>query len=357
MIIFKKIVVLIWGMLIVFTLTSTTQINIFASSNINGNYEKVANVAVLQYNLNDPYIARVAQYMKDIAKENPNKVKYTFYDSKNNEAVQNEILDSLLKSNYNILMVEPVNLKETAVISIVDKVKPLNIPLIFFGIEPQVAKKVSEDYDKAVFIGLNRDESAIAQGKIIVDLWKNSKDVIDKNGDNILEYVLLRGDVNSPIAAERTKYVISTINDSGTKTNELAVINANWSEELAKNAIESLFLRYGSKIEAIIANADIMAIGAIEGLQKYGYNAGDKSKSIAVVGIDGLTEAIELIDKGFMTGTVIQDPKIYAESIYAITMNVINNVDPLENTNLKAIDNTIIIPVTYQVYTGKPSIS
>ena len=51
-----------------------------------------------------------------------------------------------------------------------------------------------------------------------------------------------------------------------------------------------------------------MAIGAIEALQKYGYNKGDKSKYIPVVGIDGIPEAKDLINKGFMTGTVIQDP-------------------------------------------------
>ena len=51
-----------------------------------------------------------------------------------------------------------------------------------------------------------------------------------------------------------------------------------------------------------------MAIGAVEALQAYGYNKGDKSKNIIVVGIDGLPEAKDLIDKGIMTGTIIQDP-------------------------------------------------
>ena len=37
-----------------------------------------------------------------------------------------------------------------------------------------------------------------------------------------------------------------------------------------------------------------MAIGAIETLQRYGYNTGDKSKYVSVVGIDGISEA-----KGF----------------------------------------------------------
>lgn len=67
-----------------------------------------------------------------------------------------------------------------------------------------------------------------------------------------------------------------------------------------------MFLRYNGKIEAIISNNDAMAIGTIEALQKYGYNTGDMSKYITVVGVDGLAESIDLIDKGLMTGTIFK---------------------------------------------------
>lgn len=111
-----------------------------------------------------------------------------------------------------------------------------------------------------------------------------------------------------------------------------------------------MYLKYDGKIEAIISNNDAMAVGAIEALQKYGYNTGDKSKNVAVVGIDGLPEAINLIDKGFMTGTIIQDPKVEAEMFYTIGMNMVNNLNPLENTNYKMVDGEIIIPFPYNAY-------
>ena len=88
--------------------------------------------------------------------------------------------------------------------------------------------------------------------------------------------------------------------------------------------MESLFLRYGGKIEAIISNNDAMAIGAIKALQKYGYNKGDKSKYIPVVGIDGIPEAKDLINKGIMTGTVSQDPNETAEALYTVGMNLVS---------------------------------
>lgn len=99
-----------------------------------------------------------------------------------------------------------------------------------------------------------------------------------------------------------------------------------------------------------------MAIGAIEALQKYWYNTGDKSKYISVVGIDGLPEAKDLIDKGLIAGTVIQDTKVIADGLFVIEMNLINNVNPLENTNSKVKDGVIIVNPTLQQYVSKNNI-
>ncbi|NYC75466.1 ABC-type sugar transport system substrate-binding protein [Clostridium beijerinckii] len=96
-----------------------------------------------------------------------------------------------------------------------------------------------------------------------------------------------------------------------------------------------------------------MAIGAVEALQKYGYNKGEKSKNIAVVGIDGIPEAKSLIDKGFMTGTVIQDPKVLAEVFYNVGMNLVNNLSPTENTKYNVVDGEIIVPFPYEEYIKK----
>jgi methyl-galactoside transport system substrate-binding protein len=83
----------------------------------------------------------------------------------------------------------------------------------------------------------------------------------------------------------RTRYTILAINNAGIKVEELASQDDKWNRELSKSTIDALFLRYNGKIEAIIANNDDMAIGAVEALQKYGYNNGNKMKTIAVIGI------------------------------------------------------------------------
>ena len=349
----RKIIILILVTLIILTLKSTTQVNIFASSSLNSNNRKIANIAVIVHRLDDTYMIRLRESLENIEKDKQNNVKFTFFDGKNNISIQNEIIDSAIRNNYDLLILNLADKRENIVVDILNRTKGENIPVILMNISPEVVSKVSNIYDKVAFVLPDSKQAGTSEGKIIIDLWNNKKNSIDKNGDGILQYVLLKGRVNDPQAIDRTKYVISTINDSGIKTQEIALIDANWLKELAESSINNLFLKYNGSIEAIISNNDAMAIGAIEALQKYGYNKGDNSKNIAVIGIDGLPESKDLIDKGFMTGTVIQDSNVLAQMLYTIGINLINNLTSTENTNYKTVNGEIIIPYPYDIYMGK----
>lgn len=50
---------------------------------------------------------------------------------------------------------------------------------------------------------------------------------IDKNGDNIIQYIMLKGNAESLTTIARTKYSIETINNAGIQTEEIAAINSN----------------------------------------------------------------------------------------------------------------------------------
>lgn len=281
--ILRKMIMLTMITLMIFSIISNTKMNTFASSSLNHNNRKIANIAILLPSFEDFYSIQLKQSLENIQKENENKVKFTFYDGKNNISVQSETLDSLRQDNIDLVIANLADSRENAVEDIISKAKQSNITIIFLGVGSQVIAKVSKLYDKATFTLPNSQEAGTIEGNILVNLWNTNKKVIDNNNDNIMQYIMLKGETDSIIANERTESSISTLNNSGIHTDQLALIHANWSKELAKNAIESLFLRYAGKIEAIISNNDAMALGAIEALQKYGYNKGDKSKHIRFV--------------------------------------------------------------------------
>jgi methyl-galactoside transport system substrate-binding protein len=336
--------------MIVFTINTTLICNIqnnFYISSISA----IANppkVGVLLYNFKDQYISLVKQSLENIEKENPNKIKFYFYDAKDNQAIQNSDIGNLIASNIDLLLINLVNTNQSTVSDIVSKANSKNIPLIFFNIQLPIDIKISSN--KVFVIATDSKVSGVMQGNILVDLWNKNKNAIDKNNDNVLQYIMLQGKTTNEAAINRTIYSISTLNDNGIKTQELALKVCNWEQDCAKIAINSLFLKYNGNIEAIISNNDAMAIGAIEALQVHGYNKGDKTKTIPVVGVDAIPEARELISKGFMAGTVIQNPKDLANALYSVGLNLVYNRDPLDGTDYKwAKEGTIEIP--YYEYT------
>jgi methyl-galactoside transport system substrate-binding protein len=326
---------------------------VICKSNVIGAISSVAitepvKVGVLLHRFDDAYISLVRESLEEIQRENEGKVKFTFFDGKGDQSIQNESIDTLLEQkDVDILLLNLVDVGSTKVN--INKIKENNIPVILFNREP-VDIEAIKSYKNAYFVGTNAEEAGVLQGKILIDAWNANKEVIDKNKDNIMQYIMLEGARNNIEAIARTKHSVLTINEAGIKTQELALRVGNWEQSLAQDATEALLLKYGDKIEAIIANNDSMAIGSITALKAHGYNNGDKTKTIPVVGIDAIPEATNLIRKGFMTSTVIQDAPAMAKALYIIGMNLIYGKDPLEGTEYKFDQTMVSIRIPYKEY-------
>jgi len=335
-----------------------TMISILASCNKNVTSTsgrvaegKPVKVAVLLHRFDDAYISLVRESLEEIQRENQGKVEFTFFDGKEDQAIQNESIDELIqKKDVDLFLLNLVDTRSTQ--EVINKIKENNIPVVLFNREPVDIEAV-RSYKNAYFVGTNAEEAGVLQGKIIIDAWNANKEVIDKNKDNILQYIMLEGQRDNLEAIARTKYSILTINQAGIKTQELALSVSDWEESLAKDATEALLLRYGDKIEAVISNNDSMAIGAIKALQAQGYNKGDKARTILVVGVDAIPEAQDLIRKGFMTSTVIQDAPAMAKALYNVGMNLVYNRNPLEGTEYKFDNTGVSIRIPYREYINK----
>lgn len=305
-------------------------------------------VGVCLYKFDDTYISTVRQNLQKIQEENAGKVEFTFYDGKGDQAIQNDSIDTLLQKDTDLLM---VNLVDTgASQAVIDKIKKSEKPLVLFNREPSAESIKS--YDKAMFVGTNAKEAGVLQGEILAETWKNNKE-LDKNGDGVMQYVMLKGEPDNPEAIARSEYSVSTINEKGIKTKELANQVCNWDQGTAQNTVEAWFSRYGEEIEVVISNNDGMAQGAIAALQAQGYNNGDAKKTIPVVGVDATAAAQDLISKGFMTGSVLQDAPAMANALYKCGMNLVEGKSGVEGTDYKFDDTGVSVRIPYQPYTNK----
>lgn len=321
--------------------------NNLLSNSLNITRQNPVKVGVLLYKADDAYISEVRQSLEDIQKENEGKVEFTFFDAKGDQSIQDKSLDELLKQGVDLLMVNLVD--TTAAQTVINKIKPNNVPVILFNREPATTDAI-KSYGRSLFVGTDAAEAGILQGEILIEAWNNNKKYIDTDRNNVMQYIMLKGERDNLEAIARTKYSISTVNDYGIKTEEIALRVCDWDKQRAKDTTEALLLNYGNKIEVIVANNDSMAIGAVEALQQQGYNKGDKTRTIPVVGVDALPEARELIKKGFMTGSVIQDARAMAEAMYAVGLNLVDAKNPLEGTKYEFDSTGVSIRIPYAGY-------
>lgn len=314
-------------------------------SGCGGNNQDKVKFGVCLYKYDDTYISTVRQQLENIAGDN---VELYLNDGKGDQGTQNDQVDLLIQKGVDVLVVNLVDVG--AAQTVLDKAKSADVPLIFFNREPSV--EVLNSYDKAIFIGTNAQEAGVIQGEIVVDTWKNN-DKYDKNNDGTIQYVMLKGEPDNPEAVARTEYSLKTINDNGIKTEELGLQVCNWDTELANSAMSGWLSKYGDKIEFVISNNDAMAQGAISALQSAGYNKGDANNYVPVVGVDATDAAKDLINKGYMTATVLQDGKAMADAIYNISLNASKTDDFLSNTSYKYDKTGKSVRIPYKAYEGE----
>lgn len=216
-------------------------------------------------------------------------------DGKNDQATQTEQIDSFIAQGYNVLVVNLVDL--TAASTIIEKVKAANIPTVFINRQPS-----AEDmqlWDKITYVGAKAEDSGTFQGEIAVDLWK-ANPALDKNGDGVMQYVMLMGQEIHQDAALRTEYSIKKVEAEGIKVEKLFEERGNWDRVLGQEKMAAAIAQFGDKIEMVFGNNDDMALGAIEALKA-------ASMVVPVIGVDATAPALDAIAAGDLSGTVLND--------------------------------------------------
>ncbi len=253
------------------------------------------------YKFDDTFMTGVRTSMTEAA--NTSGVKLELVDSQNKQPTQNEQVDTFITKGVNALAINPVD--RTAAGPIIEKAKAAELPIVFINREPETADM--ESYDKVWYVGAKAEQSGTQSGQIISDYFEANPEA-DKNGDGVIQYVMLQGEPGHQDATLRSEYSIQAIEEAGFKTEKLAADTAMWDKAKATDLMKSFITGQGlDKIEAVIANNDDMALGAIEALKAEGYNTGDAAKFMPVVGVDATAPALEAMKDGSLLGTVLND--------------------------------------------------
>ncbi|MDI3501165.1 MAG: methyl-galactoside transport system substrate-binding protein [Thermoanaerobacter sp.] len=288
--------------------SNTTSTSSSQQNTANTSEKKLPVIGVAIYKFDDTFMTSVRD---NIAKAAEGKAKVDIVDSQNSQPVQNDKVDLFITKKVDALIINPVD--RTAAGTIIDKVKQANIPVVFINREP--LPDDMKKWDKVYYVGAKAEQSGTLQGEIMVDYWKSHPEA-DKNHDGVMQYVMLMGEPGHQDAELRTKYSIEAVKEAGIKVQELAKDTAMWDRVKAQDKMAAFLAAYGDKIEAVFANNDDMALGAIEALKAAGYFK--NNKYIPVVGVDATVPGVQALKEGTLLGTVLNDAKNQGKAAFML---------------------------------------
>ena len=258
-------------------------------------------VGVCIHKFSDTYMSLFKdELIKDLVKAGFKEENITVINSAMSQGYQMLKLKKLIESGVDILVVNPVDTYKTT--EVTDLAMEAGIPLVYVNREPDASDEIRWENDNlpVTYIGCDARQAGTFQGKIIMDL---GFETVDKNGDGILQYFMVKGDKDTADTYFRTRYSIDALKNAGWSVEKLAEGNGNWDKNVAEYVVTEA-LEENPSPEVIICNNDMMAIGALEAVSKAGLVAG---RDVYIIGADAFEGALQNILEGKIVGTVFNN--------------------------------------------------
>ncbi|WP_276122088.1 sugar ABC transporter substrate-binding protein [Pararhizobium qamdonense] len=244
------------------------------------------NIGVTIARADSAFLTIVRNGLEDRAKTKEG-VTLQVEDAQNDTSRQLDQVQNFISSGVDAIIVIAVDGDGTPAIT--KMASTANIPVVYVTHPPADAKTLPET---AAFVGSDEKDSGTMETKEVCRLLGGKGDV----------YVLM-GPLNNESSLIRTKDIEEVMATDECKG--MTIIDkqsANWDRLEATNIMTN-WLSTGTKFDAVIANNDEMAIGAIQAMKSGGT---DLSK-VVVGGIDATQDGLAAMAAGDLEVTVFQN--------------------------------------------------
>ena len=227
--------------------------------------------------LNNPFFVSLEQGITDLADEQDTTVKSV--DAQDDTAKQTNDIDDLIQQGVDILLINPVD--SAAITPAVESANAAGIPVITID-------RSSDGGEIVTLVASDNVEGGEMAAKYIEEISGTDANTVQLEGVPGASATRERGEGFINIAEEALNVV-----DSQT---------ANFDRAEGLTVMENM-LQANPDIQAVFAQNDEMALGAIEAIQSAG-----KTGEIQVVGFDGTEDGIKAVEAGTLSATVAQQP-------------------------------------------------
>ena len=282
-------------------------------------------IGITVYNQYDTFVSEmmdeVMAYTEEMEEKYDISITLEVLNASSNQMTQNDQMEYFIEKECDIVCVNLVDRTDAS--TIIERGKSADLPIIFFNRE--LVEEDLQRWDKLYYVGADAFESGIIQGEVLIKKLEADFDGVDKNGDGILQYVMLEGEAGHQDSIIRTMYVLNTVTEAGYQLEKLKDEIANWNRDQAKTKMHQWLGTFGTEIEVVFANNDDMALGAIDALKEYGYFGEDEMLQAPIVlGIDGTKPALAAVENDELYGTVLNDSKGQAQGMLELAYSVVS---------------------------------
>jgi ABC-type sugar transport system substrate-binding protein len=245
-----------------------------------------AKIGVSMDKFDDNFLIVLRNAMSGYAKTLPD-VSLQIEDGKDDISKQLSQIQNFIANKVDAIIVNPVDTSATPAMT--KLAGEAGVPIVYVNRQPTDVESFGP---KAAFVGSDEKQSGTLETKEICRLLGGKGDIL-----------VMEGELASEAAVKRTAdihEVIATPDCSGMKI--VAEQSAFFDRTKAQNLMTN-WLSKGLKYDAVVANNDEMAIGALQAMKA----AGVDTKKAIVGGIDATQDALASMKAGDLKVTVFQD--------------------------------------------------
>ena len=278
---------------------------------------------------NDTFLTLLRNGMSDYAKARG--VELVLEDAQRDIGKQLSQIQNFAASGVQGIIVNAVDTDAT--VAMTQAAEDAGIPLVYVNYQPVNIDSLPANQ---AFVASDERESGTLEAREVCRLLKEQG-----KGEGARVLVLM-GELSSYTSRQRTQDIHDVI-----ATPECAFMTiveeqtANWQRAQALDVMTN-WLSGGIEFDAVIANNDEMAIGAIQAM-----NAAGVSKDKVVAGIDATQDGLAAMAAGDLDATVFQDAKGQGEGAIATVLKLIKG-EPVEQKVYIPFE--LVTPATMEKY-------
>lgn len=261
-------------------------------------------IGVSLLNLSNEFIVLLNQAMDEKAKQLG--VQLIVNDAQRSAEKQVQQVESFVAQKVDAIVLNPCEVEASA--PAVDKALAAGIPVVNVNSETKSAP--------SAFVGSRDEDAGSIALEYIAKRLNGRGNVVMMHG-----YMGQAGEIKRSTGA---RDVLAKYPD----LELLAEQTADWDRAKGMSLMENWIQSYGDRIDAVFAQNDEMAMGALMALEQ-----AKRKQKVVVVGVDAIADALAAVRDGRLDATIFQDAKGQGASAVETAVKIVRH-EPYEKQTL-----------------------